>query len=141
MATLEHPWTNWAISAIFIWSEIGLCICMESRTLSCLQYIRLPVVADSVYYIYLLEPCILVMYHSMRPHPAITATLLDFMCRVSFIITSKKDKQNIMKMMWWTLWFSIRWLCLTMKWHVDMNNIGHDHDVKSLQNCITAFKL
>lgn len=29
-----------------------------------------------------IEPCILVMYHSMRPHPAITATLLDFMCRI-----------------------------------------------------------
>lgn len=30
-----------------------------------------------------LEPAILVMHHSMKPHPAITATLLDFMCRVS----------------------------------------------------------
>lgn len=29
-----------------------------------------------------IEPAILVMYHSMRPHPAITATLLDFMCRI-----------------------------------------------------------
>ncbi|KAI0237347.1 Integrator complex subunit 3 [Lamellibrachia satsuma] len=29
-----------------------------------------------------IEPCILVMHHSMRPHPAITATLLDFMCRI-----------------------------------------------------------
>ncbi|KAM7285582.1 integrator complex subunit 3 [Ixodes scapularis] len=29
-----------------------------------------------------LEPAILVMYHSMRPHPAITATLLDFLCRI-----------------------------------------------------------
>ncbi|XP_023931443.1 integrator complex subunit 3 [Lingula anatina] len=29
-----------------------------------------------------IEPCILVMYHSIRPHPAITATLLDFMCRI-----------------------------------------------------------
>lgn len=29
-----------------------------------------------------LEPAILVMHHSMKPHPAITATLLDFMCRV-----------------------------------------------------------
>ncbi|KAK3595164.1 hypothetical protein CHS0354_002764 [Potamilus streckersoni] len=28
------------------------------------------------------EPGILVMYHSMRPHPAITATLLDFLCRI-----------------------------------------------------------
>lgn len=28
------------------------------------------------------EPAILVMHHSMKPHPAITATLLDFMCRV-----------------------------------------------------------
>uniref|UniRef100_UPI00358E850B integrator complex subunit 3 isoform X1 n=2 Tax=Myxine glutinosa TaxID=7769 RepID=UPI00358E850B len=29
-----------------------------------------------------IEPAILVMHHSMRPHPAITATLLDFMCRI-----------------------------------------------------------
>lgn len=29
-----------------------------------------------------IEPCILVMFNSMRPHPAITATLLDFMCRI-----------------------------------------------------------
>ncbi|CAG0880141.1 unnamed protein product [Darwinula stevensoni] len=28
------------------------------------------------------EPAILVMHHSMRPHPAVTATLLDFLCRV-----------------------------------------------------------
>lgn len=25
------------------------------------------------------------MHHSMKPHPAITATLLDFMCRVSAV--------------------------------------------------------
>ncbi|NWT76854.1 INT3 protein, partial [Prunella himalayana] len=29
-----------------------------------------------------IEPAILVMHHSMKPHPAITATLLDFMCRI-----------------------------------------------------------
>jgi len=29
-----------------------------------------------------IEPAILVMHHSMRPHPAITATLLDFICRI-----------------------------------------------------------
>ncbi len=29
-----------------------------------------------------IEPAILVMYHSIRSHPAITATLLDFLCRV-----------------------------------------------------------
>ncbi|XP_060550262.1 integrator complex subunit 3 [Pantherophis guttatus] len=29
-----------------------------------------------------IEPAIFVMYHSMKPHPAITATLLDFMCRI-----------------------------------------------------------
>ena len=40
------------------------------------------------------EPCILVMYHSMRPHPAITATLLDFMCRVCVIFISLKDLDN-----------------------------------------------
>ena len=33
------------------------------------------------------EPAVLVMYYSMRSHPAITATLLDFLCRVC--------KQNI----------------------------------------------
>lgn len=29
-----------------------------------------------------IEPAILVMHHSMKPHPAITATLLDFLCRI-----------------------------------------------------------
>ncbi|XP_054160466.1 integrator complex subunit 3-like [Oppia nitens] len=29
-----------------------------------------------------IEPAILVMYHSIRSHPAITATLLDFLCRI-----------------------------------------------------------
>lgn len=29
-----------------------------------------------------IEPAILVMFHSMRSHPAITATLLDFLCRI-----------------------------------------------------------
>ncbi|GFO40922.1 integrator complex subunit 3 [Plakobranchus ocellatus] len=29
-----------------------------------------------------IEPAVLVMFHSMKPHPAITATLLDFMCRI-----------------------------------------------------------
>uniref|UniRef100_H3A5Q1 Integrator complex subunit 3 n=1 Tax=Latimeria chalumnae TaxID=7897 RepID=H3A5Q1_LATCH len=29
-----------------------------------------------------IEPAVLVMHHSMKPHPAITATLLDFMCRI-----------------------------------------------------------
>jgi hypothetical protein len=37
---------------------------------------------------YSLEPAILVMHHSMKPHPAITATLLDFMCRVSAMALS-----------------------------------------------------
>jgi len=35
-------------------------------------------------YVYVVEPAILVMHHSMRSHPAVTATLLDFLCRVSF---------------------------------------------------------
>lgn len=30
-----------------------------------------------------IEPAILVMYHSMRSHPVISVTLLDFLCRVS----------------------------------------------------------
>ena len=30
-----------------------------------------------------IEPAILVMYHSIRSHPVITVTLLDFLCRVS----------------------------------------------------------
>lgn len=29
-----------------------------------------------------IEPAILVMHHSMRPHPAVSATLLDFLCRI-----------------------------------------------------------
>ncbi|XP_076035638.1 integrator complex subunit 3 isoform X2 [Oratosquilla oratoria] len=29
-----------------------------------------------------IEPGILVMYHSMRPHPVLTTTLLDFLCRI-----------------------------------------------------------
>lgn len=29
-----------------------------------------------------IEPAILVMFHSMRSHPAVTATLLDFLCRI-----------------------------------------------------------
>jgi integrator complex subunit 3 len=29
-----------------------------------------------------IEPAILVMHHSMRSHPAVTATLLDFLCRM-----------------------------------------------------------
>ncbi|XP_045478937.1 integrator complex subunit 3 homolog [Harmonia axyridis] len=29
-----------------------------------------------------IEPAILVMYHSMRSHPAVSATLLDFLCRI-----------------------------------------------------------
>lgn len=37
------------------------------------------------------EPAILVMHHSMKPHPAITATLLDFMCRVTGILTASKS--------------------------------------------------
>lgn len=32
-----------------------------------------------------IEPAILVMSNSMRSHPAVTATLLDFMCRVCFL--------------------------------------------------------
>ena len=38
-----------------------------------------------------IEPAILVMHHSMRPHPAITATLLDFLCR---IITNFHPKEQ-----------------------------------------------
>ena len=29
-----------------------------------------------------IEPAILVMHHSMRSHPAVTATLLDFLCKI-----------------------------------------------------------
>uniref|UniRef100_A0A8B9F1J5 Integrator complex subunit 3 n=1 Tax=Amazona collaria TaxID=241587 RepID=A0A8B9F1J5_9PSIT len=41
-----------------------------------------------------IEPAILVMHHSMKPHPAITATLLDFMCRLPMapIPLEKKPK-------------------------------------------------
>jgi integrator complex subunit 3 len=30
-----------------------------------------------------IEPAILVMFHSMRSHPAVTATLLDFLVKVN----------------------------------------------------------
>jgi integrator complex subunit 3 len=36
-----------------------------------------------------IEPAILVMFHSIRSHPAITATLLDFLCRVCINICEK----------------------------------------------------
>jgi len=40
-----------------------------------------------------IEPAILVMFHSMRNHPIITVTLLDFLCRVSDSnVTSYLDK-------------------------------------------------
>ncbi len=40
-----------------------------------------------------IEPAILVMHHSMRPHPAITATLLDFLCRIiGNFFFKEKDK-------------------------------------------------
>ncbi len=40
-----------------------------------------------------IEPAILVMHHSMRPHPAITATLLDFLCRIiGNFFPSERDK-------------------------------------------------
>lgn len=45
-----------------------------------------------------IEPAILVMHHSMRSHPAITATLLDFLCRImpNFCLTLKiQVKQGI----------------------------------------------
>lgn len=42
-----------------------------------------------------IEPAILVMHNSMRSHPAVTATLLDFLCRVctlecDFILTMER---------------------------------------------------
>ncbi|XP_005091080.1 integrator complex subunit 3 isoform X2 [Aplysia californica] len=43
-----------------------------------------------------IEPAVLVMFHSMRPHPAITATLLDFMCRImnNFSVTHSAQIRN-----------------------------------------------
>ncbi|XP_054715725.1 integrator complex subunit 3-like [Uloborus diversus] len=45
-----------------------------------------------------IEPAILVIYHSVRSHPVITATLLDFLCRImpNFCLTLKAQvKQGI----------------------------------------------
>lgn len=42
-----------------------------------------------------IEPAILVMYHSMRSHPAITATLLDFLCRVRFFMSGNKSNHKL----------------------------------------------
>ena len=36
-----------------------------------------------------IEPGILLMHHSMRAHPQITASLLDFLCRVSLCTLTK----------------------------------------------------
>ena len=43
-----------------------------------------------------IEPAILVMHHSIKPHPAITATLLDFLCRIiaNFFPTQQDKVRN-----------------------------------------------
>lgn len=42
-----------------------------------------------------IEPAILVMHHSMRPHPAITATLLDFLCRIILNFTVGREQEKV----------------------------------------------
>ena len=42
-----------------------------------------------------IEPAILVMHHSMRPHPAITATLLDFVCRIIVNFTTGREQEKV----------------------------------------------
>ena len=42
-----------------------------------------------------IEPAILVMNHSMRPHPAITATLLDFLCRIIMNFTLGREQEKV----------------------------------------------
>ena len=42
-----------------------------------------------------IEPAILVMHHSMRPHPAITATLLDFLCRIILNFTIGREQEKV----------------------------------------------
>ena len=42
-----------------------------------------------------IEPAILVMHHSMRPHPAITATLLDFLCRIIINFTVGREQTKV----------------------------------------------
>ncbi len=74
----------------------------------------------SVWSFRLAEPCVLVMYHSMRPHPAITATLLDFMCRVSFGPSSS--------LVIWGEIFSLMMLCLTIFHTVAIRLVHTDHD-------------
>ena len=41
------------------------------------------------------EPGILVMYHSLRSHPVVSCTLLDFLCRIMNNFYPKSDDDKI----------------------------------------------
>jgi len=66
--------------------------------------------------LYVVEPAILVMHHSMRSHPAVTATLLDFLCRVSF----------------YTIW-----ICIFLYFIRMFNIVMFAHCLFMMQNCFT----
>lgn len=44
-------------------------------------------------FLFCLEPAILLMHHSIRSHPTITSTLLDFLCRIIPNYSSLPDVQ------------------------------------------------
>ncbi|CAG9772465.1 unnamed protein product [Ceutorhynchus assimilis] len=83
-----HP-TNELLCSDIIprWAVIGwlLTTCTSSVAVS---NAKLALFYDWLFYdiekdnIMNIEPAILVMHHSMRSHPAVTATLLDFLCRL-----------------------------------------------------------
>ena len=64
------------ISIGYLWNHI----CSEQQNLICI--ILFSNVFD-VFFCCCLEPAILLMHHSIRSHPTITSTLLDFLCRVT----------------------------------------------------------
>ena len=70
------------------WAVIGWLLTSCTSTVAA-SNARLSLFYDWLFYdpdrdnIMNIEPAILVMFHSMRNHPAITAGLLDFLCRVS----------------------------------------------------------
>ena len=58
-------------------------MCVDKKWYICQLYICIELFARNCYPLILAEPGILLMHHSLRAHPQITASLLDFLCRVS----------------------------------------------------------
>ncbi|XP_014244621.1 integrator complex subunit 3 [Cimex lectularius] len=83
-----HP-TNELLCSDIIprWAVIGWLLTTCTSTIAATNA-KLALFYDWLFYdpekdnIMNIEPAILVMHHSMRSHPAVTATLLDFLCRI-----------------------------------------------------------